>query len=111
MIRGKKRSYASSRENLYQGATVRLRVLLALLFVGIVGFGLHWFVGFKEGAIKGYFATHRPPPAPVEVASARRVDVPQSLAAIGTITADQQVNVTTQIAAKCSRFISCPDNT
>ena len=83
---------------------MRLRVLLALLFVGTVGYGLHWFVGFKEGAIKNYFATHRPPPAPVEVAAAKRVDVPQSLAAIGTITADQQVNVTTQIAGQVQQI-------
>ncbi|HZV21379.1 MAG TPA: efflux RND transporter periplasmic adaptor subunit [Hyphomicrobiales bacterium] len=79
---------------------MRWRVLLALLFVGSAGYGLYWFVGFKEAAIKNYFATHKPPPAPVEVAAAKRGDVPQSLAAIGTITADQQVNVTTQIAGQ-----------
>jgi len=79
---------------------VRLRVLIALLFVGSVGFGLYSFVGFKNGAIKSYFASHRPPPAPVEVAVAKRRDVPRSLAAIGTLTADQQVNVTTQIAGQ-----------
>ncbi|MGA9763815.1 MAG: efflux RND transporter periplasmic adaptor subunit [Rhodomicrobium sp.] len=79
---------------------VRLRVLLALLFVGGVGYGLYFFVGFKNAAIKTYFASHRPPPAPVEVAVATRADVPQSLSAIGTLTADQQVNVTTQIAGQ-----------
>ena len=67
---------------------MRWRVLLALLFVGGVGFALYFFVGFKNAAIKSYFAAHRPPPAPVEVAVARRADVPQSLAAIGTLTAD-----------------------
>jgi multidrug efflux system membrane fusion protein len=36
----------------------------------------------------------------VEVAVARRGDVPQSLAAIGTLTADQQVNVSAQIAGQ-----------
>ncbi len=79
---------------------MRLRVLLALLFVGGVGYGLYFFVGFKNGAIKSYFASHKPPPAPVEVAAAKRADVPQTLAAIGTLTADQQVNVTTQIAGQ-----------
>ncbi|MGO9362919.1 MAG: efflux RND transporter periplasmic adaptor subunit [Rhodomicrobium sp.] len=79
---------------------MRLRVLLALLFVGGVGYGLYFFVGFKNAAIKTYFASHRPPPAPVEVAVATRADVPQSLSAIGTLTADQQVNVTTQIAGQ-----------
>ncbi|MGO9807187.1 MAG: efflux RND transporter periplasmic adaptor subunit [Rhodomicrobium sp.] len=79
---------------------VRLRVLLALLFVGGAGYGLYFFVGFKNAAIKTYFASHRPPPAPVEVAVATRADVPQSLSAIGTLTADQQVNVTTQIAGQ-----------
>ncbi|MGO8779341.1 MAG: efflux RND transporter periplasmic adaptor subunit [Rhodomicrobium sp.] len=79
---------------------VRLRVLLALLFVGGVGYGLYFFVGFKNAAIKTYFASHRPPPAPVEVAVATRANVPQSLSAIGTLTADQQVNVTTQIAGQ-----------
>jgi membrane fusion protein, multidrug efflux system len=79
---------------------VRWRVLLALLFVGGVGYALYFFVGFKNAAIKSYFATHKPPPAPVEVAVAKRTGVPQSLAAIGTVTADQQVNVTTQIAGQ-----------
>ncbi len=79
---------------------MRWRVLLALLFVGGVGYALYFFVGFKNAAIKSYFAAHRPPPAPVEVAIAKRADVPQSLAAIGTLTADQQVNVTTQIAGQ-----------
>lgn len=79
---------------------VRLRVLLALLFVGGVGYGLYFFNGFKSAAIKTYFASHRPPPAPVEVAVAKRAGVPQSLSAIGTLTADQQVNVTTQIAGQ-----------
>jgi len=79
---------------------VRLRVLLALLFVGGVGYGLYFFAGFKNAAIKSFFASHRPPPAPVEVAVAKRTEVPQSLAAIGTLTADQQVNVTTQIAGQ-----------
>ncbi|MGP0041235.1 MAG: efflux RND transporter periplasmic adaptor subunit [Rhodomicrobium sp.] len=79
---------------------VRLRVLLALLFVGGAGYGLYFFVGFKNAAIKTYFASHRPPPAPVEVAVATRANVPQSLSAIGTLTADQQVNVTTQIAGQ-----------
>jgi membrane fusion protein, multidrug efflux system len=87
---------------------VRLRILLALLFVGGVGYGLYFFAGFKSAAIKSYFAAHRPPPAPVEVAVAKRAGVPQSLAAIGTLTADQQVNVTTQIAGqvKAIYFVS-----
>ena len=79
---------------------MRLRVLLALLFVGGVGYGLYFFADFKNAAIKSYFASHRPPPAPVEVAVAKRAGVPQSLSAIGTLTADQQVNVTTQIAGQ-----------
>ncbi len=79
---------------------MRWRVLLALLFVGGVGYALYFFIGFKDAAMKSYFASHRPPPAPVEVAVATRVDVPQTLAAIGTLTADQQVNVTTQIAGQ-----------
>ncbi len=79
---------------------VRWRVLLALLFVSSAGCALYFFVGFKNAAIKNYFASHRPPPAPVEVAVAQRANVPQTLAAIGTLTADQQVNVTTQIAGQ-----------
>ncbi|MFZ1108474.1 MAG: efflux RND transporter periplasmic adaptor subunit [Rhodomicrobium sp.] len=79
---------------------MRLRILLALLFVGGVGYGLYFFVGFKNAAMKGYFASHRPPPAPVEVAVAKRTDVPRSLSAIGSLTAEQQVNVTTQIAGQ-----------
>jgi multidrug efflux system membrane fusion protein len=79
---------------------VRWRVLLALLFAGGVGSALYFFIGFKDAAMKSYFAAHRPPPAPVEVAVATRADVPQTLAAIGTLTADQQVNVTTQIAGQ-----------
>jgi membrane fusion protein, multidrug efflux system len=79
---------------------VRLRVLLALLFVGGVGYALHFFVGFKNEAIKQYFASHRPPPTPVEISTAKIGDVPQSLGAIGTLRADQQVNVTTQIAGQ-----------
>ncbi len=71
-----------------------------MLFVGGVGYGLYFFANFKNAAIKSYFASHRPPPAPVEVAVARREGVPQSLSAIGTLTADQQVNVTTQIAGQ-----------
>ena len=80
--------------------SVRWRILLALLFVSSVGYALYFFVGFKNAAMQSYFASHRPPPAPVEVAVAQRADLPQSLAAIGTLTADQQVNVTTQIAGQ-----------
>jgi membrane fusion protein, multidrug efflux system len=83
---------------------VRWRVLLALLFVGGVGYALYFFVGFKNAAINSYFASHRPPPAPVEVAVALRTNVPQSLAAIGTLTAEQQVNVTTQIAGQVKYY-------
>jgi membrane fusion protein, multidrug efflux system len=83
---------------------VRWRVLLALTFVGIVGYALHFFVSFKNAAMMNYFASQVPPPAPVEVAVAQRADVPQSLAAIGTLTADQQVNVTTQIAGQVSEI-------
>jgi multidrug efflux system membrane fusion protein len=79
---------------------VRWRILLALLFVSGVGYALYFFVGFKNAAMKNYFAFHKPPPAPVEVAVAQRAGVPQSLATIGTLTADQQVNVTTQIAGQ-----------
>jgi multidrug efflux system membrane fusion protein len=79
---------------------VRLRILLALLFVGGAGYGLYWFAGMKKAGINAYFASQKPPPAPVEVAVAKRTSVPQSLAAIGTLTADQQVNVTTQIAGQ-----------
>jgi multidrug efflux pump subunit AcrA (membrane-fusion protein) len=61
---------------------------------------LYFFAGFKSAAIKSYFASHKPPPAPVEVAVAKRAGVPQSLAAVGTLTAEQQVNVTTQIAGQ-----------
>ncbi len=81
---------------------MRFRILLALLFVGVAGYGLYFFVGFKNAAMKGYFASHRPPPAPVEVAVAKRTSVPRSLSAIGTLTAKQQVNVTTQIAGQVS---------
>jgi multidrug efflux system membrane fusion protein len=84
--------------------TVRWRVLLALTFVGIVGYALHFFVSFKNAAMTAYFASQVPPPAPVEVAVAQRADVPQTLAAIGTLTADQQVNVTTQIAGQVSEI-------
>ena len=79
---------------------MRWRILLALLFVGGVGYALYFVIGFKNAAMKTYFASHRPPPAPVEVAFAQRTNVPQSLDAIGTLTADQQVNVTTQIAGQ-----------
>jgi membrane fusion protein, multidrug efflux system len=81
-------------------SAVRLRILLALLFVGLAGAGLYWFSGMKKAAINAYFASMKPPPAPVEIAVAKRVDVPQTLAAIGTLTADQQVSVTTQIAGQ-----------
>ncbi len=79
---------------------MRLRILLALLFVGGAGYGLYWFAGMKKAGINAYFASMKPPPAPVEVAVAKRAGVPQSLAAIGTLTADQQVSVTTQIAGQ-----------
>jgi membrane fusion protein, multidrug efflux system len=79
---------------------VRLRILLALLFVGVTGYGLYWFAGAKTAGINAYFASMKPPPAPVEVAVAKRTGIPQSLAAIGTLSADQQVNVTTQIAGQ-----------
>jgi multidrug efflux system membrane fusion protein len=80
--------------------SVRWRIFLALLLVGSVGYASYFFVGFKNAAMKTYFASHRPPPAPVEVAVAQRTNVPQSLDAIGTLTADQQVNVAPQIAGQ-----------
>lgn len=79
---------------------MRWRILVALLFVGGAAFLLRSFVSFKNEAIKSFFAAHKPPPTPVEVSAARVGDVPLYLSAVGTLRADQQVNVTTQIAGQ-----------
>src|SRR5262249_49961468 len=70
----------------------------------IVGLGLVLIVGafvgfekFRANAIKGFFASNKPPPVAVNVAEAKAEVIPNLLTAVGDLAAVHQVNVTSDV--------------
>jgi multidrug efflux system membrane fusion protein len=78
---------------------VRWFVIVGLLLAALVG-GLVWFNSFRDGMIKQYFASNKPPPTPVAIAEAKSEVIPNLLTAVGDLAAVHQVNVTSDVSGR-----------
>jgi membrane fusion protein, multidrug efflux system len=78
---------------------VRWFIIVGLLLAALVG-GLVWFNSFRDGAIKQFFASNKPPPTPVSIAVAKSEVVPNLLTAVGDLAAVHQVNVTSDVSGR-----------
>jgi multidrug efflux system membrane fusion protein len=68
---------------------------LALLVGALVGFN-----AFRDHAIKQFFASNKPPPTPVSIATAKAEVIPNLLTAVGDLAAVHQVNVTSDVGGR-----------
>src|SRR4029079_9045882 len=75
---------------------VRWFIIVGLLLALLVG-GLVWFNYFRGKMIAQFFATNKPPPASVSVATANSETIPNLLIAVGDLAAVHQVNVTSDV--------------
>src|SRR6476646_5771451 len=75
---------------------VRWFIAVGLLLSLLVG-GLVWFNYFRGKMIAQFFATNKPPPASVSVATANSETIPNLLIAVGDLAAVHQVNVTSDV--------------
>lgn len=81
------------------GAKV-VRLLVVAVILGLLLGGLYAFNQFKAKAIADFFAGHKPPPTPVEVATAATRTIPKSLSAIGSLVAGRQVVLSPEVAGR-----------
>src|ERR1700722_20731444 len=70
-------------------------LLLALLVGALVGFN-----AFRTHMIAQFFASNKPPPAPVSIAVAKSEVIPNLLTAVGDLAAVHQVNVTSDVSGR-----------
>jgi multidrug efflux system membrane fusion protein len=75
---------------------VRWFIIVGLLLALLVG-GLVYFNYFRGKMIAQFFATNKPPPASVSVATANSEAIPNLLIAVGDLAAVHQVNVTSDV--------------
>jgi multidrug efflux system membrane fusion protein len=78
---------------------VRWFVIVGLLLAALVG-GLVWFNSFRDSMIKQYFASNKPPPTSVAIATAKSEVIPNLLTAVGDLAAVHQVNVTSDVSGR-----------
>jgi multidrug efflux system membrane fusion protein len=78
---------------------VRWFIIVGLLLAALVG-ALVWFNSFRDGAIKQFFASNKPPPTPVSIAVAKSEVIPNLLTAVGDLAAVHQVNVTSDVSGR-----------
>jgi len=75
---------------------VRWFIIVGLLLSLLVG-GLVWFNYFRGKMIAQFFANNKPPPASVNIATAKSETIPNLLIAVGDLAAVHQVNVTSDV--------------
>src|ERR1700712_3875655 len=75
---------------------VRWFIIVGVLLAILVG-GLVWFNYFRGKMIAQFFATMKPPPASVNIATAASEVIPNLLTAVGDLAAVHQVNVTSDV--------------
>src|SRR5665213_3018864 len=75
-------------------------LLLALLVGALVGFN-----AFRDHAIKQFFASNKPPPTPVSIATAKAEVIPNLLTAVGDLAAVHQVNVTSDVSGRITDIL------
>src|SRR5258705_8320046 len=75
---------------------VRWFIIVGLLLTLLVG-GLVYFNYFRGKMIAQFFANNKPPPASVNIATAKSETIPNLLIAVGDLAAVHQVNVTSDV--------------
>jgi multidrug efflux system membrane fusion protein len=75
---------------------VRWFIIVGTLLALLVG-GLVWFNYFRGKMIAQFFATMKPPPTSVNIATAKSETIPNLLTAVGDLAAVHQVNVTSDV--------------
>jgi multidrug efflux system membrane fusion protein len=83
---------------------VRWFIIVGLLLSLLVG-GLVWFNYFRGKMIAQFFATMKPPPASVNIATAASEVIPNLLTAVGDLAAVHQVNVTSDVNGRITDII------
>ncbi|MBN9219974.1 MAG: efflux RND transporter periplasmic adaptor subunit [Mesorhizobium sp.] len=73
-------------------------ILLILLVLGVVVGGIVWFNYFRDGMIKQYFATMKPPAATVSTTIAKPANWTPGVEAIGTVRAVRGVDLTVEVS-------------
>ena len=79
-------------------------IIVGLLLALLVG-GLVWFNYFRGQMIAQFFATNKPPPTTVSVATATSEVIPNLLTAVGDLAAVHQVNVTTDVSGRITDIL------
>src|SRR3954453_63449 len=82
---------------------VRWFIIVGLLLALLVG-GLVYFNYFRGKMIAQFFATNKPPPASVSVATANSEIIPNLLIAVGDLAAVHQVNVTSDVNGRITEI-------
>lgn len=83
---------------------VRWFIIVGLLLALLVG-GLVWFNYFRGKMIAQFFATMKPPPASVSIATATSEVIPNLLTAVGDLAAVHQVNVTSDVNGRITDIL------
>ena len=85
------------------------RLILAILFLGLIGGGLVWFNLFRDGMIAQIFANMPQQPATVSTVEAQPVVWTPSIEAIGTVNAAQGVELTVETAGVVKEILFQPN--
>jgi multidrug efflux system membrane fusion protein len=83
---------------------VRWFIIVGTLLALLVG-GLVWFNYFRGKMIAQFFATMKPPPASVNIATATSEVIPNLLTAVGDLAAVHQVNVTSDVNGRITDIL------
>jgi membrane fusion protein, multidrug efflux system len=83
---------------------VRWFIIVGTLLALLVG-GLVWFNYFRGKMIAQFFATMKPPPASVNIATATTEVIPNLLTAVGDLAAVHQVNVTSDVNGRITDIL------
>jgi multidrug efflux system membrane fusion protein len=83
---------------------VRWFIIVGVLLALLVG-GLVWFNYFRGKMIAQFFATMKPPPASVNIATAATEVIPNLLTAVGDLAAVHQVNVTSDVNGRITDIL------
>jgi membrane fusion protein, multidrug efflux system len=83
---------------------VRWLIIVGTLLALLVG-GLVWFNYFRGKMIAQFFATMKPPPTSVNIATATSETIPNLLTAVGDLAAVHQVNVTSDVNGRITDIL------
>src|SRR5436305_10222431 len=83
---------------------VRWFIVVGLVLTLLVG-GLVWFNYVRGPMIAQFFAKNKPPPASVNIATAKSETIPNLLTAVGDLAAVHQVNVTSDVNGRITDIL------